>query len=309
MATREQVQRLLEQGHDYQEIARRLGVPPGQAYLIGTGMPADGGDTYLGAERQRTGVLPSAQHLVGLEADNPTTKDFVLEWIKSRVSADAQMRVAAQQRDAGSGQIVDPDENHDVLVVLTHDHNQVKALQQQLEALPGHATGGSAAQMSRRKSIVDLITVKLSAHEALEEQYFWPAVREAMPDGDRWADEAIEQEQQGKDTLTALRRLEPDTSEFDELVEKLVRLLRKHVAYEEKLFLELRSAMSDKVRRELGKKLLAAKKLALTRPHPHTPAAPSVLKTAGLAAGAADKVRDAVGDRPAKRRGKATKPQ
>jgi Hemerythrin HHE cation binding domain len=309
VATREQVQRLLEQGHDYREIARQLGVPPGQAYLIGTGMPADGGDTYLGAERQRTGVLPSAQHLLGLEAENPTTKNSVLEWIKSRVSADAQMQAAAKQRDAEPGQIIDPDDDHDALVVLTRDHNQVKALQEQLEALPSHATGGSAAQMSRRKSIVDLITVKLSAHEAVEEQYFWPAVREAMPDGDRWADEAIKQEQQGNDTLTALGKLEPNTSEFDELVEKLVRLLRKHVAYEEKLFLELKSAMSDEARRELGEKLLAAKKLAPTRPHPPTPAAPSVLKTAGLAAAAADKVRDAVGDRPAKRRGKAKESQ
>jgi hypothetical protein len=310
--TRDQVRQLLEQGHDYPEIARRLGVPPGQVYLIGTGMPADGGDTYTDAERQRPGVLPTAQHLLGLGAENPTTKQAVLDWIKARVSADAQMQAAAQHRDAEPGEIVDPDSDgadHDALVVLTRDHNQVKALQEQLEALPSHTTGGSAAQMSQRKSIVDMITVKLSQHEAVEEQYFWPAVREAMPDGNRWADEAIEQEQQGKDTLTALGKLEPDTDEFDELVEQLVLLLRKHVAYEEKLFLELKSAMSDEARRELGTELLAAKKLAPTRPHPHTPASPGVLKTAGLAAAAVDKVRDAVGDRPAKRRGKPKKPQ
>ena len=309
MPTREQVQRLLEQGHDYPEIAHLLGVPPGQAYLIGTGMPADGGETYTSAERQRPGVLPSAQHLLGLAAENPTTKESVLSWIKARVSADAQMQTAAQQRDAEPGEIIDPDDDHDALVVLTRDHNQVKALQEQLEALPSHATGGSAAQMSQRQSIVDMITVKLSQHEAVEEEYFWPVVRQALTDGDRWADEAIEQEQQGKDALTALGKLEPDTSEFDELVEKLVLLLRRHVAYEEKLFLKLKSAMSAEERRELGEKLLAAKKLSPTRPHPHTPAAPGVLKTAGVDAAAADKVRDAVGDRPAKRRGKAKKPQ
>jgi len=307
--TRDQVRQLLEQGHDYPEIARRLGVPPGQVYLIGTGMPADGGDTYTDAERQRPGVLPTAQHLLGLGAENPTTKQAVLNWIKARVAADAQMQAAAQQRDAEPSEIADPDGDHDALVVLTRDHNQVKALQEQLEALPSHTTGGSTAQMSQRKSIVDMITVKLSEHEAVEEQYFWPAVREALPDGDRWADEAIEQEQQGKDTLTALGELEPDTDEFDELVDQLVLLLRKHVAYEEKLFLALKSAMPDEARRELGKELLAAKKLAPTRPHPHTPASPGVLKTAGLAAAAVDKVRDAVGDRPAKRRGKSNKPQ
>ncbi|MBV8997306.1 MAG: hypothetical protein JO287_27250 [Pseudonocardiales bacterium] len=42
--------------------------------------------------------------------------------------------------------------------------------------------------------------------------------------------------------------------------------------------------MSDQARRELGEELLAAKNLAPTRPHPHTPASPGVLKTAGVAA-------------------------
>jgi hypothetical protein len=297
----------LEQGHDYPAIGQRLGVPAGQAYLIATGMPADGGDTYTEAEWQRPGVLPSAQHLLGADAKNPTTKDAVLNWIKSRVAADPQMQAAAQQRDAEPGEIQDPDDDHDALVVLTRDHNQVKALQEQLGTLPSHATGGSTAQMSRRKSIVDMITVKLSQHEAVEEEYFWPAVRKVMPDGDRWADEAIEQEQQGRNTLTALGQLEPDTDEFDELVEKLVLLLRKHVAYEETLFLQLKSVMPDDERRELGEKLLTAKKLAPTRPHPHTPAKPAVLKTVGAAAAAVDKVRDTVGDRPAKRRGRPKK--
>jgi hypothetical protein len=298
---------LVAQGHDYPAIGQRLGVPAGQAYLIATGMPADGGDTYTEAERQRPGVLPSAQHLLGADAENPTTKDAVLNWIKSRVATDPQMQTAAQQRDAAPGEIQDPDDDHDALVVLTRDHNQVKALQEQLETLPSHATGGSTAQMSRRKSIVDMITVKLSQHEAVEEEYFWPAVRKVIPDGDRWADEAIEQEQQGRNTLTALGKLEPDTDEFDELVEKLVLLLRKHVAYEEKLFLQLKSVMPDDERRELGEKLLTAKKLAPTRPHPHTPAKPAVLKTVGAAAAAVDKVRDTVGDRPAKRRGRPKK--
>lgn len=104
MPTSERVRRLLERGYDYPEIARRLGVPPGQAYLIGTGMPADGSDTYTDSERQRPGVLPSAQHLLGPSADNPTAKQAVLSWIKARVSADAQMQTAAQQRNGEPGE-------------------------------------------------------------------------------------------------------------------------------------------------------------------------------------------------------------
>ena len=38
--------------------------------------------------------------------------------------------------------------------------------------------------------------------------------------------------------------------------------------------------------------MTTAKKAAPTRPHPHTPPKPGVLKTAGVAAAAVDKMRD-----------------
>lgn len=48
MPTREQVLRQVEQGRTYEEIAVDLGVRAGQAYLIATGIPADGGGTEPG---------------------------------------------------------------------------------------------------------------------------------------------------------------------------------------------------------------------------------------------------------------------
>ncbi len=305
MATRTQVLELVEAGMDYETVGRRLAIPPGLAYLIATGMPADGGDNHPETERQRPGVLPSSQHLCNPPPENPTSRQVVRDWISGRVAADPAMRRAAAARDAEPGEVSDTDTDTDAIVVLTRDHNRVKALQQQVEAMPGKRSKGSPEQMSRRKSVVDMITMRLSRHEAVEEQYFWPAVRSALPDGDAWADGALEQERHGKDLLTALGKLDADTDEFDERVEQLVLALRIHVAYEERLFLLLRAAMPDERRAELGAKLLAAQKLAPTRPHPHTPASPAVLKTAGVAAAAADKIRDAAGDRPAKRKGKA----
>jgi hypothetical protein len=90
------VRDLAGEGLDYPEIGRRLGIAAGQAYLIGTGMPADGGDTYTVTERQRPHVLPSAQHLIGPPVENPMTRKRVLHWIKVRVHADEAMRRAAQ---------------------------------------------------------------------------------------------------------------------------------------------------------------------------------------------------------------------
>jgi hypothetical protein len=55
----------------------------------------------------------------------------------------------------------------------------------------------------------------------------------------------------------------------------------------------MRVALSAEQAEELGNKLEAGKKTAPTRPHPKTPASPGVLKTAGPAVAAADRMRDA----------------
>jgi hypothetical protein len=114
--------------------------------------------------------------------------------------------------------------------------------------------------MSARKSIADMITVRLSEHEAIEEGHFWPSVRKALPDGDRYEDQAFIQEQGAKDTLAELGRLDPDSREFDEHVEKLVAEMRKHVAFEEQVFLEMREAVPQQDLVRLGEKLLSAMK-------------------------------------------------
>jgi hemerythrin-like domain-containing protein len=258
LATRDQVRALVEQGCDYPEIGRRLGVPPGQAYLIGTGMPA--------------------QHLPGTGAVNPTPDKAVLEWLQARAHADATMQAAEQRRDAAPPRPEDPDDHHDVITVLGRDHNHVKVLLKRLNALPSHTKGGTPAQASARKSIVDMITVALSRHESVEEEFFWPAVRRALPNGGELADGALEQEQQGRDVLTSLGRLEPNTDEFDQLVERLSLLLRKHVAYEEKVFLQVKSAMSAEDLDALWERPRRGEKAAPTRPHRRAPKKPATRK-------------------------------
>jgi hemerythrin-like domain-containing protein len=247
VATAEQIRALLASGLSYRVAAQRCGIDPGLAYLIATGLPADGSDAVTPEDTEGAG------------------NEHVLGWIKQRAHSDAAMLAAAAVRDAEPGPVDDPDDVHDVLTVLTRDHNQVTALVQQLSAIPSHTNGGSPAQVARRASIVDLITVHLSKHEAVEEELFWPAVRKALADGDARAEEALAQERQGKDTLSELAGLDPDSREFDEAVERLVALLRKHVSYEERVFLDFASATEGAQRSE----------------------------------------RDALGNRPAKRKGKA----
>jgi hemerythrin superfamily protein len=302
--TREQVRRLLDSGLDYTSAGQRLGIPAGQAYLIATGRPADGGDAPPPGEARRGGLLATSQHLASPPAESPTGSGSVKEWIAGRVAADAPMREAARRRTAGPAEPAEHPTT-DAVMVLTRQHNQVRALVQQLSALPSHTTGGEDDDLARRKSLVDMITVMLSQHETAEEEYLWPAVREVLPDGDERAGAALAQEQEGKDTLTTLGKLEPDTREFDSGVEQLAAQLRKHVAYEETVFLALREAMPGEDREKLGRKLLSAARAGPTRPHPHGPGSPgAAVKAAAGGAAALDTLHDAAGGRPAQRKGK-----
>jgi len=190
--------------------------------------------------------------------ENPTTKESVLAWMKARAAADGPMRAAAERRTAEPPEPEDGAD--DALSVLGRQHNQVNVLLKQLQALPSHGTGGSPADASARKSIVDMIAVRLSAHETIEEEHFWPTVRKALPDGDQYADTALQQEREGKDTLTALDRLDPGTREFDEHVEQLISQLRQHVAFEDLVFLKMGQTLDQEELGRLGRKLRSATK-------------------------------------------------
>lgn len=92
---------LLGRGVPYSGIGERLGIPAGQAYLIGTGMPADGSDAHTPEERARPGVLASSQHLLGVPAEQTTSQRVVAEWVAGRVAADEQMRRAGATSGKG----------------------------------------------------------------------------------------------------------------------------------------------------------------------------------------------------------------
>ena len=265
MPGRERVRTMLEAGLGYEDIAAHLHVSPGLVYLVATGMPADGSDAPAADAHERLGFLKTSQHLSNPQpADNPTSKDSVLAWIKGRVSGDLQMREAAAARDPAPGkkQPADGDEDVDLVDHLTRDHNQVTAMLKQLATIPGKVKGGTPAQMSTRKSIVDMVTDALSRHETAEQQVLWPAVRASLPDGDQRADTALQQEQEGDDVLAALGRHGGDTEKFDELVERLTADARIHVAFEETVFLDLRDRLDREELKRLGTRFVAARAAA-----------------------------------------------
>ncbi|HYZ52436.1 MAG TPA: hemerythrin domain-containing protein [Streptosporangiaceae bacterium] len=183
----------------------------------------------------------------------------------------------------------------DVFAVLSHDHDEVQQMLAELESGPTKATGATEPQLAERKKLTTRLIIEESKHEAVEEEYFWPIVRKILPDGDQLADEATNQEQEGKVVLDKLDKLDASDSEFEELLAKFIAAGRDHIAYEEmRVWPGLRGVLSAADANELGDKLMKGKDIAPTRPHPNTPPRPGILKAVGPAAAVADRLRDAV---------------
>ena len=99
----------------------------------------------------------------------------------------------------------------DVFTVLAKDHEEVKRMLAELEKGPTKGTGASEDQLALRKKMTEELIIEESKHEALEEMYFWPAVREHLAAGNTLADTATGQEQDAKHVLADLDKLGPAT--------------------------------------------------------------------------------------------------
>ncbi len=182
-----------------------------------------------------------------------------------------------------------------VFEALSRDHEEVKQMLSDFEKGPTAADGASPDQLALRKKMAETLVIEESKHEAVEEIYFWPAVRDRLPDGGRLADEATGQEQEAKQVLARLDRTGADDPEFEKLLGQFITAGREHIAFEEtRVWPGLRSALTSTEAEELGEKLEQAKKTAPTRPHPGTPPSPGILKSTGPVVAAADKAWDAV---------------
>lgn len=185
----------------------------------------------------------------------------------------------------------------DALDFLRQDHQSVLGMLQVLDGAPK----GTGATMSGLQTMVENLVIAESQHEAIEEQFFWPAVRDALDDGDELADHALEQEQEGKQLLQQLANGKPGEWEYHQALQDFVKAGREHIRYEQDVvWPRFAAAVGRADREKLGAKLEGAKKVAPTRPHPDTPPSATVQKTMGAGAALVDHVRDAVTGRSEK---------
>ncbi|PXY27747.1 hemerythrin domain-containing protein [Prauserella muralis] len=186
----------------------------------------------------------------------------------------------------------------DAIELLRKDHQNVLAMLDRLETGPTAASGADNDVLDARKQLVTELVIAESQHEAIEEQFFWPMVRDSVPGGQELAAQATEQEAEAKKLLDALDKAAPTQPEFEQLLGRVIADGREHIEYEQtQVWPKVQQSVEADRLAQLGDKMAKAKQTAPTRPHPATPSSPAAQKTAGPLAAMLDKARDMLSGR------------
>src|SRR4051812_38614047 len=174
-------------------------------------------------------------------------------------------------------------EQDDVITLLVRQHQEIRALFDELET----ATGKD------RDTAFRALVRLLSVHETAEEELVHPAVRRT-DGGETVVDARVAEEHRAKELLTTLDRIGPDAEGFDTLLVQLRDDVLAHAEHEEREeFPRLRAHCDAEELRSLAGAVRAAESIAPTRPHPgvESPAANFLL---GPPTAVVDKVRDLI---------------
>lgn len=171
--------------------------------------------------------------------------------------------------------------------LLAEDHRRIDTLCAELV----DGAGGPA----RRRRVAEVLTATVTRHLSAEEQYLYPTVRVALPDGPALADREIAADITLLATLKELTGTALEDPAYARLTEQVAVQLHRHAAaVAADLFPPLRQIASDADLIRLGNRLEVAAEAAPTRPHPGAPATPPWNRVVEPALGMVDKVRDAV---------------
>jgi hemerythrin superfamily protein len=177
------------------------------------------------------------------------------------------------------------EQQQDVLELLLHQHQQIKALFVQVNSARGDA---------RREAFQQLVRL-LAVHESAEEQIVHPAARGEA--GDAVVESRLQEESDAKHTLSRLYDLGVDSPEFAAEFAAFEQAVLAHAALEEQAeFPALRRAVDPEKLRRMAGAVRAAEALAPTRPHPAAGESATANMLLGPPVAVFDKMRDAVRD-------------
>jgi hemerythrin superfamily protein len=177
----------------------------------------------------------------------------------------------------------------DAITLLKNDHKTVEDLFKRFEKLGPRA-------VKSKEDVVARIIRELSIHAAIEEMLFYPAIRQAVDDGNDIDDmvlESLEEHHIVKWVLSELDGMSAENERFDAKVTVLMENVRHHVEEEEgDLFPKVQKLLGKQRLAELGDAMAKAKKSVPTHPHPRSPDEPPGNLVAGAGAALVDKALD-----------------
>jgi hemerythrin superfamily protein len=160
------------------------------------------------------------------------------------------------------------DTGPDALALLRRQHDDLRGRFDAFAAL-------SPRPSRKKEELVAGIVTDLVKHAEIEELVFYPAVREAVADLADDIDEGLEEHHAAELLLRELDGAPSDRERYDAKVTVLAESVRHHMDEEEtEVFPTVAEAMDETRRRELGAAMVAAWRIAPTRPHPLSPDTP-----------------------------------
>lgn len=128
--------------------------------------------------------------------------------------------------------------SQDAIELLTADHKSVKGLFQAFEKIKGREDAED-----EKAELVQRICSELTIHATIEEEIFYPAVREAIDDEDL-IDEADVEHAGAKALIAQLESASPGDDHYDAKVTVLAEMIEHHVKEEEgEMFPKARKAI------------------------------------------------------------------
>lgn len=142
--------------------------------------------------------------------------------------------------------------SHDAIALLMADHKKVKKLFGDFKKL---TPDGDADE---KRDLVETICTELKIHTQLEEEIFYPAVRQAIDDSELM-DEALVEHSGAKELIAQLENVDPEEDLYDAKVTVLGEQIDHHVGEEEgSMFPKVKKSKVDTA--ALGARMLERKK-------------------------------------------------
>ena len=172
----------------------------------------------------------------------------------------------------------------DVVSYLKAQHEAIKALFDRVARAKG---------AQRKEEFVALRRV-LAVHETAEEEIVHPRAKRELPNGERVVAARLKEENEAKEALARLEKLDVDSAEFEAAFEALRTDVIAHAEAEEhEEFTQLAAQLDDSQLERMRKAAQLAEAMAPTRPHAGAESAAANMLVGPFAA-MVDRTRDLI---------------